>query len=121
MTLTSVTTHFVISRQASAEERSKLVAQTSILSELVDRARRGERISDTEYSRLLALASLGSPRSTASTVCGNAGGDQHKRGATSWKEVLRGRKPSERMSEQLNEEARLEWEAGMRFVVDMIS
>lgn len=121
MALTSVTTHLVVSRQAAAEERSKLIAQTSILSELVDRARRGERISDMEYSRLLALASLGNPNTTAPTESGIAGADQHKRGTTSWKEVLLGRKPSEKMSEQLDEEARLEWEAGTGCVVNMVS
>lgn len=118
MVLTSVTTHLITSCRAAAEERSKLDAQTSILSDLVDRTRRGERISDTEYSKLLALASLGgtTPAFTSSL---SADGDQNKEGATGWKEVLFGRKPSKKTSEKLEEEARLEWEAGMSCIVGM--
>jgi hypothetical protein len=107
MVLTSVTTHLIISRRAAAEDKRKLEAQTSILSDLVDRARRGSPISDTEYSRLLALVSLGNPNTPATD------GEEHDRGATSWKEVLLGRKLSEKTRAQLEEEARMEWEAGM--------
>jgi len=113
MVLTSVTTHLIISRRAAAEEKRKLEAQTSVLSDLVDRARRGSRISDTEYSRLLALVSLGNPSTLPPTPFPATDGEEHNRGATSWKEVLLGRKPSEKTREQLEEEARMEWEAGM--------
>lgn len=111
--LTSASIHLVTSRRTYSEERAKLTAQKTILEDLISRVRQGERIPDAEYSRLMALASFNKADAPAQEVPSNVD-DQPARGpATSWKEVLLGRKPSVQSNEELEEQARLEWEEGL--------
>ncbi|KAF8307174.1 hypothetical protein DL93DRAFT_2088229 [Clavulina sp. PMI_390] len=117
--LTSVTIHLITARQTHAQERARLTAQTTILGDLVGRVRMGELIPEGEFARLRALAARG--RSTREEeeeqerrkieAERDASGHVMK---TTWKEVLLGRKPDERSSEELEEQARREWEEGTR-------
>ena len=111
--LTSVTTHLIYNRRAFADEQSRLVAQTTILQDLVRRLREGERIPDVEYDRLIALAGRG----------GLAARQTHfydaKRSETSWRDTILGQKvapPSPHLQGESDENIlREEWEAGMYF------
>lgn len=112
MFLSSVTTHLILTRRASADERSRLTARSTLLTDLVARIRSGERISDTEYSRLVALAASKQTQ-LADKLESNVSLPQGR--ATGWKEVLLGRKSLPGESEEQDEKARLEWEEGTKF------
>jgi len=110
--LTSVTTHLIYNRRAFADEQSRLVAQTTILRDLVRRLREGERIPDAEYDRLIALAGRG----------GLAARQAHfydaKRSETSWRDTILGQKaapPSPHLHGESDENIlREEWEAAVK-------
>lgn len=111
--LTSVAVHLTASRRANSEERAKLTAQTTILGDLIARVRQGERIPEAEYARLLALASYGQSDSLTQAVRPVSDEKPEHSTKTSWKDVLLGRKPSSQSNEELEEQARLEWEEGV--------
>jgi hypothetical protein len=110
--LTSVTLHLIYNRRAFAEERSRLVSQTTILHDLAQRLRGGERIPDDEYDRLIALArrgrqDIGLPRIYEPNPTG-----------TRWRDTILGRKPAPPMlhnggSDESNISE--EWNAGTKF------
>lgn len=110
--LTSASIHLVTSRRTYSEERAKLTAQQTILGDLISRVRQGERIPDAEYSRLIALASLNQAEAPAKDLSSNVNDQPVQGPRTSWKEVLLGRKPSAESNDELEEQARLEWEEG---------
>ncbi|KAF9515349.1 hypothetical protein BS47DRAFT_1361068 [Hydnum rufescens UP504] len=89
--LTSVTLHLIYNRRAFSDERSRLVAQTTILHDLAQRLRGGERIPDDEYDRLIALArrgrqDVGHPRIYEPNPT-----------ETRWRDTILGRKPAPSM------------------------
>jgi len=116
--LSSTTTHLITSRRAAADERSRLTAQSTILTDLISRIRAGERIPEAEYTRLVALASSKgkAPEVTGFDVPMVDPSPAPVR-VTGWKEVLLGRKRLPEEDAEQDEQARLEWKAA--FIVEL--